>query len=254
MATNPNTTPFALAPPDTTGTVNPTNAGLINSPAPTAATAATTTPTLQDPAVKWDVNPNQTVQGQVKDIIADNSPIMQQAETRALQKANARGLMNSSIAVGAGQSAVLDEALPMAQQDAAMYGAQNQVNSQNSQLQTNVALNNSAAANDISKFNASESNQVLKLGMDAQTKTELAGIEANYKQLMQSSAGAADLYKQMVQNAANIMSSKDLDSSGKAQAIKNQVALLNSGLGIIGQIGNLNLSDLLTFDAPGVGG
>jgi len=260
MATTPpNTTPFATSPEDVTGTVNPTAAGLINSPAPTAATAASTTATLQDPAVKWDVNSDQTVQGQVKNIIAENSPLMQQAETRSLQKANARGLMNSSIAVGAGQAALYDAALPMAQQDAAMYGkaaetntgAQNQVNSQNSQLQTNVDLNNTAAKNTASQFNASESNQILKLGMDAASKKELAGIEASYKMLMQSSAGAADLYKQMVTNASAIMTNKDMASDTKAIAIRNQIALLNNGLGLLGQIGNLDLSNLLDFNVPG---
>ncbi len=273
--------------------------GLIN------AAAAQGTASLQAPAstytgaqataANWAVQPNQTVQSQVKGIIDDNSPLMQQAETRALQKYNARGLVNSSMAVGAGQAALYDAAMPMATQDAATYaragefnagaqqqtglanqgstntasqfnaGAQNQTNSQNSQLQTNVSLNNAASANDmrkfqgslnadLAKFNASESNALKKLGMDAQTKTELANIEANYKMLMQSSSSASDLYKQMVLNASNIMSSKDMDAAAKTAAMNNQMALLNSGLGMIGKIGNLNLSDLLTFDsAPGAG-
>lgn len=182
------------------------------------------------------------MQGQIKDIIAEGSPLMQQAETRALQGANKRGLMNSSIAVGAGQAALYDAAAPIAAADAATFaragefdaGAKqqvnlanqgstntadqfnaastNQVNSQNSQLATNVALNNASLNADLAKFNASQSNELLKLGMDAQTKTELANIEASYKTLMQSSASASDLYKQMVQNAATIMQSKDMDA------------------------------------------
>lgn len=257
--------------------------GLINTQAVTQAPAATYDG-AQATASKWEVKPDQTVQGQIKAIIDENSPLQQQAETRSLQKMNARGLMNSSIAVGAGQSALYDAAAPIAAADAATYaragefdagakqqvnlanqgstntakqfnaGSTNQVNSQNSQLQTNVALNNASLNTDIAKFNASSSNELLKLGMDAQTKRELAGVEATYKMLMQSSASASDLYKQMVLNASTIMSNKDMDAATKATAINNQVALLNNGLGVIGQIGNLNLANLLTFDAVPGGG
>lgn len=251
-----------MMPPPVSTTQTP---GLINSPAAPATPAATVTPTLgtatkQDPAVKWEVTPNQTVAGQVKDIIAENSPLMQQAQTRALQQANSRGLLNSSLAVGAGQSALYDAATPMATQDAAMHGkaadsnttAQNAVNANNSQLETNVSLNNAAATNATNQFNASQSNDILKLNMDSESKANLANIEASYQTLMQTSAGASDLYKQMVLNASNIMSSSTMDAAAKQQAIKNQIALLNNGLGVMGQISNLNLDNLLTFDDAGV--
>lgn len=256
----------ALNTQDYTKAAQATPTGLIN-----------TQPTLQAPsenvtAANWEVKPNQTVQSQVKDIIAENSPLMQQAETRSLQQANKRGLMNSSIAVGAGQSALYDAAAPIAAADAATYaragefnaGTQqqtslanqastNQVNSQNSQLSTNVALNNAALNTDIAKFNASSSNELLKLGMDAQTKTELANIEASYKTLMQVSAGASDLYKQMVTNTAAIMQNKDMDAATKSVAIKNQVILLNAGMGVQGAISNLNLGEILDFNTvPGM--
>lgn len=69
----------------------------------------------------WDVSPNQTVQTQLEQIIAADSPLMQQARARALQAANERGLLNSSMAVTAGQSALYDAAMPIAQQDASTY-------------------------------------------------------------------------------------------------------------------------------------
>lgn len=267
----------ALNTQDYTQAAQATPTGLINTQATPQAPAAGYTG-AEATAANWEVKPNQTVQSQIKAIIDDNSPLMQQAETRALQGANKRGLMNSSIAVGAGQSALYDAAAPIAAADAATFaragefsaGAEqqvglanqsskntadqftaastNQVNSQNSQLATNVALNNASLNADLAKFNASQSNELLKLGMDAQTKTELANIEASYKMLMQSSASASDLYKQMVQNAATIMQSKDMDEFTKKKAMQNQIAFLNSGLGVLGSIGNLNLDQLLTFN------
>lgn len=71
-------------------------------------------------AEKPEVNEGKdTVQGQIEGIIAKNSPLMQQARTRAKQAQNQKGTLNSSMAIQAGQAAVYEAALPIAQQDAA---------------------------------------------------------------------------------------------------------------------------------------
>ena len=72
-------------------------------------------------AQQWEVAPNQTVQNQLQQIIASDSPLMQQARAKAMQQANSSGLLNSSMAVTAGQSAVLGAAMPIAQQDAGTF-------------------------------------------------------------------------------------------------------------------------------------
>ena len=58
------------------------------------------------------------VSGRLQGLLADDSSYIQQARTRALQEANRRGLANSSIAVGAGEAAAIDAALPIALSDA----------------------------------------------------------------------------------------------------------------------------------------
>lgn len=230
-----------------------TPTGLIN------ATATGYDP-AQAQAAQWQVTPEQTVQGQIKNIIDSNSPLMKQTETTGLQQANKRGLMNSSMAVGATQAELYKVAAPIASADATTNANAGEFNASTKQ-QTELANQNASntasqfganATNDASKFNASESNNILKLGMDIESKQQLAQTEANYKTLMQSSAGASDLYKTMVANASEIMSNANMDAATKSTAIKNQITLLNSGLAIIGQIGNLDLTDLLTFDVPGV--
>ena len=50
-------------------------------------------------------------------IASAESPLNRQAETRAMQYAQGRGLLNSSIAAGAAQEAILDRAIPLAQAD-----------------------------------------------------------------------------------------------------------------------------------------
>jgi hypothetical protein len=54
-------------------------------------------------------------------LLGKNSDYMKRAETKGLQTANTRGLLNSSLAAGAAQAAAIDAALPIAQQDASTY-------------------------------------------------------------------------------------------------------------------------------------
>lgn len=77
---------------------------------------------------RWDVTPNETVRSQLQQIIADDSPLMQQARARAMQASNARGLLNSSMAATAGESALYDAAMPIATQDAATYARSGEFN------------------------------------------------------------------------------------------------------------------------------
>ena len=55
----------------------------------------------------------------LRDFAKDN-PLLQQARTRAAQKMNGMGLMNSSMAIGAGESAMYDAAMPIAPNEHAL--------------------------------------------------------------------------------------------------------------------------------------
>lgn len=97
-------------------------------------------------AAQRTVDPaTQTVQGQVDSILANDSPLMQRARTLATQQMAQRGLVNSSMAVGAGQAAMMDRALPIATQDAQTYNS--------------VASENMAAKNQTGMFNSGEQNR-----------------------------------------------------------------------------------------------
>ena len=119
-------------------------------------TATTATGKGYDPntatGTHWKVDPNQTVQGQVDQITGKDGVLMQRAATRAKQEANARGLMNTSMAIGAGQTAVIDAAMPIAQQDASTYGS--------------AARYNADTDNAMSTFNAGVKNDAARYGAD----------------------------------------------------------------------------------------
>jgi len=76
----------------------------------------------------WNVQPNETVRQQLQDLIAEDSPLMQQARARALQTANSRGLLNSSMAMTAADSAMYDAAMPIATQDASTFARAGEFN------------------------------------------------------------------------------------------------------------------------------
>lgn len=77
---------------------------------------------------RWDIDADQTVAGQLSKILADDSPLMQQARARALQQMNGRGLTNSSMAQSAADSAMYDQAMQIAQQDAGTYAERGKYN------------------------------------------------------------------------------------------------------------------------------
>lgn len=67
-------------------------------------------------------------------ILNGNSPYIQDARLQALEQANSRGILNGSIAAGAGQRAAIESAMPMFQQ---AYGLQGQREAQNFQAGQN---------------------------------------------------------------------------------------------------------------------
>lgn len=68
---------------------------------------------------------NDKVDSEVSRITSAGGPLMQQAKTDGLATAQRRGLLNSSMAVGSAQGAVLAAALPMAQQNSQQTAAKN---------------------------------------------------------------------------------------------------------------------------------
>lgn len=102
-----------------------------------------------------EVQPEETAQYQLSQILDSNSPLMQRARTQGLQFANQRGLLNSSLAAQAAQTAMLDAAVPLAQQDARTFA---EAAGQITDIEGRAGLQDAALGTDVSKFNVSETN------------------------------------------------------------------------------------------------
>ena len=189
--------------PSTTSTISP---------------SATTVPG----ATNWNVTPEQTVEGRIGGIINSNSPLMAQAKARSTEAANSRGLINSSMAVQAGEAALYDAALPIAQQDANTFATSAQ-------------------------SNATETNKMNMQLIDDQNKIQLANINTSYQGLVAANEGAAQLYD-TYQKAINvILTNPDMDAANKQAAINAQLGMMQAGMAMYSGIEGLNLNSLLDF-------
>ena len=103
-------------------------------------------------AVTDTVKKDQTVAGQMEGLLSQDSDLMRVARTNALQQANGRGLLNSSMANGATTKAMIESGLPIAQQDATTYANQQTLNQG---LLNDEAKDNNLITNSVNQYNTS---------------------------------------------------------------------------------------------------
>lgn len=149
---------------------------------------------------KWNVDKSQTMQGQLQQITAQDSPLMAQAKARAIEQMNERGLANSSMALTAAESALYDAAMPIAQNDAqtfakaAGYNADmsNKFTLQNTDWQNQALMFGAEQSNLASRQNAQNINTTLNsrernettkwaAQLDADTRTKLGVMDADVR-------------------------------------------------------------------------
>ena len=98
----------AMIVPGANGSPTPTP-----TPAPTPMATPTPTPTPATPA-----SSPMDIAARIAQITGKDSALMRQARTEGMKQANRRGIMNSSIGIGAAQSEALKVAAPIAGQEA----------------------------------------------------------------------------------------------------------------------------------------
>ena len=258
-----------------------TQAATLNMTPAQIAAAQVATPASVGPATQASAaSVGQASQGvattsadQLSGILNKGGALMQQSATTGNQQAASRGLLNSTMGIQAAQNAMIANAAPLAQTDANLLNNMSQFNAgaQNQQAQFNAGnqqqtnLANQQAQNRVSEvnagnqqqaaqlnqqqgnaqnqFNASQNNEAALKAMDVNSREQLAGIEANYKQLMQVNSSAGGLYEQVMKNISDIQNNKDI--ADKQGSIDSQLAWLRSGMSMIQ---NLNgVTGLLTF-------
>jgi len=237
----------------------------VTSYTPAMATPSLATAATYDPNA-FAVTSDMTAQGQLKNILDADSPLMQQAATRARQDASARGLLNSSIAIGAGQSAMIEKATPLATQDATTYfsagakttEAQNKAREFNAQMQNQVAQTNAQYGTQTQLANQAAENFALGQSAEGVIKTKLAQLQADTTLTgVDRQVASAQLISQqdnltknqLAQIQANTAISTTDKQTASAQLISASDNLTKNQLALIQQDTTMSVTDKQTASA-----
>lgn len=209
-------------------------AGLIQAQMEDPSKEDPTTPktTTYDPERVQLDEQTDTVEGRVNRIIAQGSPLQTQAQTAAKQDANRRGLINSSMAVQAGQEATYKAALPIAQQDAATSYNAKTLN----QAAGNTALNLGATGRQNMEQTQQQGiiqRQLQQGAGDIQSKLQAEKADIDLKLQSASAADAIELQKRK----------GEIDSQLQAQGGTIQSGLMNQKADIDLKLQTANAAD-----------
>jgi hypothetical protein len=105
----------------------------------------------------WQVSGDQTVASQLTNLMRSDNPIIQMARTRAMQSANNRGLVNSSMALSGADAAAYEAMMDVAKQDASTNASAAQTNT-NAQNQFTSAANDFTRSGYMADFNLDANN------------------------------------------------------------------------------------------------
>lgn len=148
---------------------------------------------------------DDSVQSRLPGLLAKDNPLMTQARTGAAQYANKRGLLNSSIAAGAGEDAALRVALPIASQEAGQ-----------------------AAQKNLASITTGSSEKIAGLNVAAHDRQYLASYTAE----LQKKYGA--MFSEIIKN-------NDLPAAARNKYYEHVSALRDTDLNLAEQIYGVNL-------------
>lgn len=212
----------AAATPANAGGVDPgTNAAGVSAGANTGTNAVGVINRAIGPVTttNWNVTPDMLVKNQLADLLAPNSALMQQAQTKGAQFAASRGLLNSSMGETAVLDAMLAAATPIATSDAATYAKSGEFNA-NAANTVNIANQ----TNDTSRYGIDTSAATSKYGVDTTAATSKYGTDtqktiADNNNATSTAIAAANNTTSTAISAANNTTSREIAAANNtAQA------------------------------------
>ena len=226
-----------------------TSTGLVNG---TASSSTSPANANQGPS-QWSVTAPQTVAGQFSNLSANSSPIMQQARTNALQQMNGRGLVNSSMALTAGDQAAYNAILPIAQADAGINADAGKTNNAYdnqfktaSNLQTNTQSNmglNQQFAKENQAAQVQAQKELAVINSDAAAR--LAATNNEHAKLLSTNSNAQTLMQQATSAISAIANNDKMDAATKSSNSAQIVQNLNSNLRVLSSVAGLNIPEVV---------
>jgi hypothetical protein len=171
---------------------------------------------------------NASVSQRVTGLISKQNPIMQQAQTRGAQAANRLGLLNTSMGVQAGESAVYDVALPIASQEASQA---HQSNLQGVDVTSRERLQKA----DITSREGMQ-------GKDIDNQQQIARMNITSGERAQASQLAASFEQSYAAMIAGIMNNPEIPSATRQKYMNHAGKVRDSNLALVEQMYGIKLN------------
>jgi hypothetical protein len=220
-----------------------------------------------------DVGDNELSSTRMTDILSQDGALMQLAQQRGVEAANARGMRNSSISAGAQMRAMADAATPLALQEADVYnrtGMQNQNlesmrRDSNANRQTQTSVTNAGMANDLMNsdrqrdlsYNLQQlagDQDYAKQELAGQLAADIANIEGQYKQIISDNDTAARLFDSYYDTVAEVVGNSEFgpdEANGRVQTARRE---FEAGMEMILGFENFDLATPTSGGPGGSGG
>lgn len=222
----------------------------LNALTPTAPSSLSVSPDSKTPNPAKDfTSKNDNVADNIASVVNQNSPLMQQARTAGLRAANRRGVLNSSMAVGAAQDAVIGQA-------AAIGGQQAQQNFSANQAFADYDYRGELQGRDFDFREASQERDIdyrkEAQAADIKNRLDLQRRDLNFREDAQdkdialqeaanTSRGVVDMERLYQNTVTNINNNTNLSSSARSSQLRAARNLRSRQLGLVEQINRVNL-------------
>lgn len=198
---------------------------------------------------EWETE-DASVSGRLTGLLSKQSPLIKQARTQGLQAANSRGLLNSSMAVGAAQNSAYAAALPIASQEASQT---HQANLSKQEFGQQRAL----MADDLSGRERLQSRDIEQqrylqqqdIGMreristlDREAQDRIANMNLAASERGAASNLAASFEGSYASIVANIMNNENLPADVRRQYLDHAAKTRDSNLALVEQMYGIDLN------------
>jgi len=198
------------------------------------------------------------VEKRLQGLLDTDNPYIQQARQQAMEQANARGLLNSSIAAGNAQRAAIESAMPIAQQDAETMYKQSLANqdARNKSDQYFADVQNQAATTASQNLaqqyqmyldtdyrdylmNADASIRERLSAIDQRYALDLETLKQEYSIMENLDSAMAGMYSDTIKSISTFLDNPDMSATQQKNGLSVIVGNLKAGLNFLSGLSSM---------------
>ena len=176
----------------------------------------------------------------INKLTSGSGPLMRGADTRAKQAAQERGLLSSSMAIGAAEAERLGTVMPLVQQQADIRGRE--------------MLQEGQQEHEVSQLTSQQSHDIVMEGLDAATRENLVNVEQKWNQAIQQDVNLAAFWQSSIDGLMDVMNNPELSPEQQQNAMNEMVGYtdvdgtyhvgtVEAGLNFLGNLSGMSVGD-----------